>query len=153
MMKGLPLSYNRDMQLDKVPLFDSIKRISQMLSVMEKVLYGIKVNEQRIRESSHNESIFAADISEHLVTLGYPTILAHKIAGQLLLHSLKTKMPIKSMPNEELKRIAPELNATDVDRLVDPLQSVKRVKSYGGTNPNSVRKQIINWAKRLNARI
>jgi argininosuccinate lyase len=153
MMKGLPLSYNRDMQLDKLPLFESVNRILQILSVLEKVLYGIKINEAQIKLASHSEFIFAADISEHLVGLGYSSRQAHKIAGQLILHSLKTNKKIKSMPDEELKRFAPELNTKEIDRLVDPLESVKRVKSYGGTNPKHVQKQIKTWSKRLNARI
>jgi len=153
MMKGLPLSYNRDMQLDKIPLFDTVNITLQMLSVLEKVLYGVKINEEQAKSAAHYESIFAADISEYLVGLGYPSLQAHKIAGQLILHSIKTKIPIKSMPDEELKKFAPELNTEEIDKLVDPIESVKRVKSFGGTNPGQVQKQIRNWVKRLNARI
>lgn len=153
LMKGLPLSYNRDMQLDKPPLFESAKIILQMLSILEKVLYGIKINEDKIKEASHSESIFAADISEYLTGLGYPSRQAHRIAGELILYSLKNKLPIKLMPDAELKKFAPELNTVNIDKLLDPLQSVKRVKSYGGTNPAGVAKQINNWKKRLNARI
>ena len=154
MMKGLPLSYNRDMQLDKPPLFESVNRILQMLSILEKVLDGIEIKEKRIKEVSHYEPIFAADISEFLVeTKKYSTQEAHRIAGQLVLHSLKIKMPIKLMPDEELKKFAWELNTKEIDRLVNPLQSVKRVKSYGGTNPSQVQKQIKSWTKKLNARI
>ncbi len=153
LMKGLPLSYNRDMQLDKPPLFESVEKILQMLSILEKVLYGIKISEEKIKTASYSESIFAADISEHLVGLGYSSGQAHRIAGQLLLHSFKTKIPIKLLPDEELKRFAPELNTDTIKKLVDPLQSVKRVRSYGGTNPIQVAKQIKGWAKRLNARI
>ena len=153
-MKGLPLSYNRDMQLDKPPLFDSIKITLQMLSILGKVLYGLKINEARMQEASQKEFIFAADISEFLVkTKKYSSQEAHRIAGQLVLYSLKTKMPIKLMPDEELKRFAPELNTIDIDRLIDPIESVKRVKSYGGTNPKEVQRQIRIWVNRLNARI
>lgn len=154
MMKGLPLSYNRDMQLDKPPLFEAASKVLQMLSILEKVLYGIEINEKRIKDASHYESIFAADISEFLAeTKKYSTQEAHEIAGQLLLHSLKTKTPIKLMPDEELRRFAPELDNKKIKELVEPLCSVNRVKSYGGTNPAQVQKQINSWIKRLNARI
>jgi argininosuccinate lyase len=153
MMKGLPLSYNRDMQLDKIPLFESVEKILQMLSILEKVLYGIEIKEKRIKDASHDEYIFVSDINEYLVTQGYSSRQAHWKAGQLMLHSLKTKTPIKLMPDEELKKFAPELNTKVIDRLTDPLNSVKSVKSYGGTNPSQVEKQINNWIKRLNARI
>jgi argininosuccinate lyase len=139
MMKGLPLSYNRDMQLDKPALFASVHKILQMLPILEKVLDGIEIKEKRIKDVSHYESIFAADISEFLVgTKKYSTQEAHRIAGQLVLYSLKTKAPIKSMPDEELEKFAPELNTKVIDRLTDPLNSVKSVQSYGGTNPNQV---------------
>jgi argininosuccinate lyase len=125
-----------------------------MLSILGKVLYGLKINEARMQEASQKEFIFAADISEFLVkTKKYSSQEAHRIAGQLVLYSLKTKMPIKLMPDEELKRFAPELNTIDIDRLIDPIESVKRVKSYGGTNPKEVQRQIRIWVNRLNARI
>ena len=125
-----------------------------MLCILEKVLDKIEIKEKRIKDISHYEPIFAADISEFLVeTKKYSTQEAHRIAGQLLLYSLKAKTPIKLMPDEELKRFAPELNNGLIKKLVDPLSSVNSVKSYGGTNPGQVQKQIKNWIKRLNARI
>ncbi len=151
MMKGLPLSYNRDMQLDKPPLFESVNSILRILPIIEKVLNGIKIKEARIKEASEDESIFAADISEFLVgTKKYTTQQAHSIAGQLIKYS---GSKIKKMSEKELKKFAPELNKKAIAELTDPISSVKSVKSYGGTNPLLVQKQIINWAKRLNAPI
>lgn len=149
MMKGLPSSYNRDMQLDKVPLFESVKKIQSMLSILTKVLYGIKINKDKLKEASLNEYIFAADISEYLVTKGYSNLDAHEIAGKLIRESMDKNKPIKEMTDNELKKIATELNEKRISNLLDPIKSINRVKSYGGTSPKSVTQQIANWERKL----
>ena len=157
MMKGLPLTYNKDMQLDKSPLFESFDKIRQMLPILTKVLYGIKINKDRLRESSLNQFIFAADISEYLVTKGYSNFDAHTIAGKLIRSSLDNNKPIKDtapgkndgMSNAELRKFTPELNKKLISDLINPIKSVNRVKSYGGTSPKSVERQIANWERRL----
>lgn len=150
MMKGLPLTYNRDMQLDKPPLFESIEIIKEILSIFKKVLYGIKIKEDKLKKASYNEFLFAADISEYLVkTKKYSNREAHEIAGKLILKSLDRNKPIKEMPDDELKKFAPELNKKLIRDLLDPLKSVNRIKSYGGASPKSIECQIVKWEHRL----
>lgn len=149
MMKGLPLIYNRDMQLDKPPLFESVEIIKKMLPVLEKVLYGIKIQESRLKKASMNQFIFAADISEYLVGKGYSSQDAHTIVGKLVLYSLDKNKLIKDMSNNELKNFAPELTNGLIRKLINPMESVNRIKSYGGTNPKSVERQITNWERKL----
>ncbi|MCM8780052.1 MAG: argininosuccinate lyase [Candidatus Omnitrophica bacterium] len=149
MMKGLPLTYNRDMQGDKLPLFDAVETTSKSLHILKKVLYAIKVNEDKLKIASLNEAIFAADISEYLVTHGYTTVHAHRIAGEIILYSLDKNKLIKKMSDKELKKFSPKLNNKVINDLLDPVKSVNRVKSYGGTQPASVARQIAKWEKKL----
>ncbi|MDD5044905.1 MAG: argininosuccinate lyase [Candidatus Omnitrophica bacterium] len=149
MMKGLPLTYDRDMQLDKLSLFEAVDTMNKVLPILKKVLYGIKINEEKLKKASLNESIYAADISEYLVTQGYATNNAHKIAGEIILYALSKGRLIKHMSDEELKKFSHKLNKRIVNDLIDPIKSVSRVKSYGGTQPKSVVRQIAKWEKRL----
>jgi len=149
MMKGLPLTYNRDMQWDKLPLFDAVETVSKALHILKKVLYAVKINEDKLKIASLNETIFAADISEYLVAHGYTTVHAHRIAGEIILYSLDKNKPIKKMSDRELKNFSTKLNNKIINDLLDPVKSVNRVKSYGGTQSKSVLQQIAKWQKRL----
>lgn len=149
MMKGLPFVYNRDMQLDKPPLFESLEIVKSSLSVLKKVLYGMKINESKLKAASLNEFIFAADIAEYLVMQGYAWQDAHTIAGKIILASLDKQKPIKAMLDKELKAFSPKLNRKKISDLLNPVKSVNRVKSYGGTNPKGIVKQISYWERKL----
>ncbi len=80
-MKGLPLSYNKDMQEDKAPLFDSIKTIQGCLRIMQGVIEGIKFNTERM-EDAIDQSIFATDYADFLTKRGTPFREAHESAGK-----------------------------------------------------------------------
>lgn len=149
MMKGLPSIYNRDMQLDKPPLFESVEKIKKILTILVKVLYGVKIKVDKMKLSSQNEFIFAADICEYLVTKKYSNRDAHEITGKLIRYSIDKKKSIKEMSDNELKRFVPELNRKMMKDLLNPIKSVSRVKSYGGSNPKSVRHQIAYWERQL----
>ena len=81
-MKGLPLAYNRDMQLDKEPLFSSVETIDGELKIMAKFIKGIKLNEAVIKEALKDEELSAVDRAEKLVIKGVPFKEAHDIVGR-----------------------------------------------------------------------
>jgi len=149
MMKGLPLTYNRDMQLDKPPLFDSIDIVKDSLSVLGKVISKLKLNRENLKKASSYEFLFASDIAEFLVTKGYSWQKAHSSVGRLVLFSLEKRKNIKDMTDHEIKKIIPELDRALLLDLLDPFKSVRRIKTYGGSSPESVNKQIRDWEKRL----
>jgi len=121
--------------------------VKDSLTALVKVLDGIKVDEKKLEEASKKEFLFAADISEFLAsTKRYSNLKAHEIAGKIVLESLKTGKSIKEL---DCTKFAPELNPKKVKRLLDPMESVKSVRSFGGTSPGSVKKQIDSWQKRL----
>lgn len=129
MMKGLPLSYNRDMQLDKEPLFESFRIINQELRVLERLLGGIKFNAAQIKAQLKDESLYATDLVYYLVEKGMPFKQAHVIVGKLVRYSLEQSLPIKEMPVELLRKFSPKLIKREIIKLFDPLHSVRSKKS------------------------
>ena len=105
MMKGLPLTYNRDMQEDKVPVFDSYDQISLMFKVAAATLSGVTVNESRCAESVSDPLLLATDVVDYLVLKGVPFRDAHHVVGALVKLSESLELPLDSLPFEKVKAI------------------------------------------------
>ena len=129
MMKGLPLSYNRDMQLDKEPLFDSFEIVQKELAVLTELFKNIKFKKENIANQIKDESIYATDMSDYLVQSGVAFKDAHKIIGHLIQHKLANNVEIKSMSDEQLKNFHPKLNAKVIKHIINPKTSVESKKS------------------------
>ncbi len=125
MMKGLPLSYNRDMQLDKEPLFESFEIIQKESKVLAALLPKIKFNKKNIARQLEDESLYATDLADYLVQNKVAFKDAHGIIGRLV----KTGKEIKKMSSSELKKFHPALNSKVVNKIIDPKQSVASKKS------------------------
>ena len=123
MMKGLPLTYNRDMQWDKQPLFDSVEKISKVLSVYGKLVKGIKVNKANIDRALLDESLYATDLAEYLVSKGLDSRQAHSIIGKLVTATLEKKERISGLSLKELKKFSGKFEK-DIFKLLDPKVSV-----------------------------
>ena len=128
-MKGLPLSYNRDMQLDKEPLFDSIDIVSIELKVFSELVRTLGFNRSRIEEALEDESLYATDIVYYLVDKGMAFKTAHSIVGRMVRHSIDSSIDIKSMSQAELDKYSDKLKRADIIRLLDPTVSVKSKRS------------------------
>ncbi len=125
-MKGLPLSYNRDMQLDKVPLFGSIDIISKELKVLAKLVESLKWNRNNIKQKiEKDESLYATDLVYYLVRKGIPFKRAHHIIGRLVRFSVEKEKKIKNMKDEELRRFSDKLRRSEIVKLMNPEVSVK----------------------------
>lgn len=129
MMKGLPLTYNRDMQLDKEPLFNSLEIVSGELKVLTGLIKTLKFNEERIKEQLKDESLYATDLVYYLVDKKIPFKEAHTIIGKLVKYSIDNEIKIKDMPEQLLKRFSGKLIKKEIIKLFDPLVSVKSKKS------------------------
>ncbi len=148
LMKGLPFTYNRDMQLDKPPLFLSIDKAKDILELFARLFSGLKVKEEILSNCTNNESFFSVDIMEYLIKKGVAYRQAHDIVGSMIRECLDKGRKISSLTKEELKRFSPEFDE-DVKQLLNPQTSVKIKASFGSTNPGMVKKQIEAWKKRL----
>ena len=110
-MKGLPLTYNRDMQLDKEPLFSSVETIEAEFKIMVRFIKGIKLNTEVIEEALKDESLYATELAEFFVYKGIPFKEAHTLIGRLIRDSQDKNKEIKKMSEvRELKGYHQELN-------------------------------------------
>ncbi|MDO8525709.1 MAG: argininosuccinate lyase [Candidatus Omnitrophota bacterium] len=128
-IKGLPLSYNRDMQLDKEPLFDSFEVISGELAVLTGLVKTLKFNKVKIEEHLEDESLYATDLVYYLVDKGVAFKEAHTIIGKLVKRSIDSSIEIKSMTDNELKKFSDKLARKDIIKLLNPKVSVESKKS------------------------
>ncbi len=129
MMKGLPLSYNRDMQLDKEPLFDSFEIVQKELAVLTELFKNVTFKRDNIAKQLEDESLYATDISDYLVQNGVAFKEAHKIVGHLIQHKLHNNVEIKAMSDAELRKFHPKLNAKIIKHIINPKTSVQSKKS------------------------
>ncbi len=128
-MKGLPLSYNRDMQLDKEPLFDSFETLIKELKVLKGLVKTLKFNKDKIESQLDDESLYATDIAYYLVNKGMAFKTAHTIVGELVKYSIDNGIEIKSMTNHELARFSDKFKSKEIIKLFDPKVSVESKKS------------------------
>ncbi len=129
MMKGLPFTYNRDMQLDKEPLFDSFEKASQEIRVLNGLIRTLRFNSAQIKEYLKDESLYATDLVYYLVNKGVPFKKAHTIIGRLVKYSVDNSVLIKDMPERLIKKFSEKLAKDEIIRLFDPVVSVRSKRS------------------------
>lgn len=125
MMKGLPLTYNRDMQLDKEPLFNSFEIVSLELKVLAGLIKTLKFNKTKIEDCLKDESLYATDLVYYLVDRKVPFKQAHTIIGELIKYSISSGKKIKDMSEEKLKEFSEFLKKEEIIKLFDPKKSVE----------------------------
>ena len=128
-MKGLPLTYNRDMQLDKEPLFNSFEIVSNELKVMAGLIKTLKFNKVKIEEHLEDEGLYATDLVYYLVDKGVAFKEAHTIIGKLVKYAIDNSVEIKSMTDNELKKFSDKLIRKEIIKLLNPRVSVESKKS------------------------
>lgn len=141
MMKGLPLAYNRDMQEDKLPVFDTADTIKSCLSVLVAMLPGIKFQTERMQETAGAAYSTATDLAEYLVKKGVPFRQAHELTGRIVLSAIRQHKRLEEISLEEFRKYSPVIQ-DDIYRRLSVADSVGNKKSLGGTSPSEVKKQI-----------
>ncbi len=117
MMKGLPLTYNRDMQLDKEPLFSSVDIVKAELKILAKFIKGVKLNKDVIKKALQDESLYATDLAEYLVMKKVTFSQAHEIVGKLIRYSEDNRCKIKQMEEGLLKKFCPYLSKEAINKI------------------------------------
>ncbi|MFA4988036.1 MAG: argininosuccinate lyase [Candidatus Omnitrophota bacterium] len=148
LMKGLPTSYNRDLQFDKPPLFDSLDAVTDMLEIMRELFANIRVKKEAIVSRIEDESLFSVDVVEYLIKKGISYRQAHDIVGRMVRDCLDKGRKISSLTVKELKKYSQRLDA-DVKGILNAWASVNLKKSFGSTNPGLVKKQLAIWSRKL----
>lgn len=129
MMKGLPLSYNRDMQLDKKPLFSAIALVEDELVILAGLLRTVRMNKKNIDIQLKDDSLYATDLADYLVSCGVPFAQAHEAIGKLIRYSHETGRGIKELTQAELNQFSIKLNKKEVLKRLDPHFCVASKKS------------------------
>ncbi|ADQ46308.1 argininosuccinate lyase [Caldicellulosiruptor kronotskyensis 2002] len=148
-LKGLPLSYNKDLQEDKEFLFDSIETVEMSLIVINEILKTLKIDKENMVNSCKSGFINATDLADYLVTKGVPFRDAHFIVGNIVKYCIENGKTLEDLSLEEYKRFCEKIQE-DVYQFIKIETCVNRRKSYGGTSLESVRKQIDNLKEFLN---
>ncbi|MGZ6994322.1 MAG: argininosuccinate lyase [Acidimicrobiia bacterium] len=142
-LKGLPLSYNRDLQEDKEPLFDAVDTLMLTLLALSGLLDTAAFDLERMRAAADVASSSATDLAEHLVQSGMPFREAHAIVGSLVRQSIERHIPL-----EELVEAEPHLGAEALE-LLEPGAAVLRRTTPGGAGPGPVAVQLEAAKERL----
>ncbi len=117
-MKGLPLTYNRDMQWDKEPLFESLDIVKDELSVAAGLLKTVKVNKDKIAVQMADEGLYATALADHLVRKGVAFAEAHAAIGRLVRFCVEKKRSMRQLSRAELKTFSLKLEKSEVLRLL-----------------------------------
>ncbi|MFH1190888.1 MAG: argininosuccinate lyase [Candidatus Omnitrophota bacterium] len=148
LMKGLPSSYNRDLQLDKPPLFDAVDTIKDILEIFMVLFGNIVIEKEALASKVKDESLFSVDIVEYLIKKGISYRKAHDIVGKMVIDCLDKGKKISSLSDAQLKKYSDKLTP-DMRNILNALASVALKSSYGSTNPKLVAKQLDKWSKQL----
>ena len=140
-MKGLPLTYNSDMQEDKEPLFDSVDTLEAILGVLPPLLASLTFRTERMRAAAGEHYATATDLADYLVRKGLPFRQAHEIVGRVVRHALEAGRPLDALPLDTLRRFSPLIEA-DVSGALTVDASLRARAVTGGTAPEAVQRAL-----------
>ena len=148
LMKSLPMSYNRDMQEDKEPLFDAADTIKACLSINIKMIPRITVNREVMRKAASIGFLNATDMADYLVNQGMPFRKAHACVGGAVAYALDKGKELDQLTLDELKSFSPLIKADIFDHLTLEFM-IDRRQSLGGTATENVTRAIAEARKAL----
>ncbi len=149
-IKGLPMTYNRDLQEDKEPLFDSVDQIKLALEVFSEMISDAKVREDRTANATSDPFLLATDIADYLVLHKVPFRDAHEIIGKLTAYSIQEQRGFPDLSLEEFQQFSTVFEE-DVFRVLDVKTALRARKAVGAPSPANVGRQISRWQKRIAA--
>ncbi len=139
-LKGLPSTYDKDLQEDKAPVFAATDTLLSILPVMAAALRTITVKPERMHNAI-DSTMMATDLADYLVEKGVPFREAHSLAGKVVRAAGEGKVRMEELPLEAYQAISPVFEA-DVVKVFDPLESINKRNTVGGTSLQSVKNQI-----------
>jgi len=146
-MKGLPLAYNRDLQEDKLPLFDTVDTVKASVTMMSEIVAGIKVRRERMQRAVEDGFMNATDVADYLAERGVPFRDAHEITGRIVQFCLTNNKRIDDLSLDEFKRFSAKFDKSIYDYLkVEAV--VARRSALGGT----ARQNVLRRLKELRTR-
>ncbi len=148
-LKGLPMTYNRDLQEDKEPVFDTVNTLSSCLAITAEMLENLEFNTARLAEATSTGGFMTAtDLADYLVTKAMPFRQAHSVVGKVVAYCLDQGKDLPDLGIEELKKFAVEIDE-DVFPLLTVEGSVASRRSTGGTSPDRVGEALVRAEQEL----
>ncbi|NLK72781.1 MAG: argininosuccinate lyase [Clostridiales bacterium] len=146
-MKSLPLAYNKDMQEDKPPLFDTVETLKSSLPIFVAMIQTMKINKEKMYSAAKSGFLNATDAADYLVSKGIPFRECHEIIGRLVLHCIQNNKAIEELSLDELKRFSDRFEE-DVYEKISIENCIAAKKSSGSTSIENVA-IMIEQAKKL----
>jgi argininosuccinate lyase len=136
-LKGLPLTYNRDLQEDKEAVFDSVDTVGRCLEITAEMLAGLRFKRENLAAASRTGFLTATDLADYLVRKNMPFRQAHAVVGRIVAHCLDNGQELTELSLDELQDFAPMIEA-DVLEVLSVAGSVASRQSFGGTGLQQV---------------
>jgi argininosuccinate lyase len=150
LLKGLPTAYNRDLQEDKEPIFDSIDTLEAVLGVAAPLVAGTSFDRERVAATIHRGHLDATSLMEALIAAGVPQRTAHELVGTFVRRAMARGVSLAELSDEEFSRDYAGWNAP-LRGALGASRAVERMASFGSTAPARVADQIAAWQRRLGA--
>jgi argininosuccinate lyase len=150
-MKGLPLSYNRDMQEDKGPVFDATDTTADCLTITALMMNSARFDRRFFARVVTDDFLMATEIADYLVRKGIPFRKAHALCGAIVRDCIRAGRNLNDLALSEYRRYSPVFT-NDVFRCLDIRQSLSRKRSAGSTSPREVTRQLRKWKRVLSRR-
>ncbi len=147
-VKGLPLTYNRDLQEDKEPLFDSFETISLALRVNTEMIAAMRINPERCAAAVEDPLLLATDLADYLVRRGVPFRHAHELVGKAVAVAVGSNTPLNELTLEQFRAISPEY-AEDVHSVFNLDRAFRLRTNPGAPNPDNTAHRIAFWQEKL----
>jgi argininosuccinate lyase len=147
-IKGLPMTYNRDLQEDKEPLFDSIDTMKVALAVFAEMISAMKIKSSNTLAAASDPYLLATDLADYLVRKKIPFRQAHEIMGKLTAYSLKHHKPFAELDLAEYRQFS-SVFGKDVYQVLNIDTALKARKGTGAPSPTNVSRQLAKWKRKL----
>ena len=148
LIKGLPMTYNRDLQEDKEPLFDAVDTLKSCLAIFTEMLAHTKFNAGKMHEAASGGFSTATDVAEYLVEKGVPFRTAHEIVGGIIAYCIQSQKTLQDLTLGEFQSFYAGFDASVASR-IRLENAVNARKSYGGTAREAVMERIREFEKTL----
>ena len=149
LIKGLPLAYNRDLQEDKIPIFDAFDTVASCLEIAVPLIEQSLWNREAISQNLEQGYLDATTLMEHLILKGVPQRTAHHAVGTIVRKAMESNVPLQDLPLQEMQSVCGSLDESVYD-ILGTENSIRAFSSLGSTGRVQVKDQIASWKNQLN---
>lgn len=147
-LKGLPMTYNKDLQEDKEGLFDAVRTVESCLNMIQRVLGSLHIHADRMKSAAARGYLNATELADYLVARKMPFRQAHTVVGKIVVRASELGLTLEELPLRDYQNFSP-LFEKDLYRCLSLEETLKGRKERGGTAPATVRRSIRQFRKRI----